>query len=118
MNYISVMKDSLSIEEVLLKHYEEDLNYINQFLNKRDILISEFYQIPFCNHIIMLLERLEKNECSSLDDKEMIQEISHKNFIEAQQFLDPLFKKYHVQPNEVEVALIAIYMQAALTTME
>lgn len=115
MNYIAVMKENLSIDDKTLKKYEQDLKWITTFLDGQDIVIPEFFHVPFCNHIIMLLERLSNNECTSLDNQEMIQEIDEENMELAKEFLTPYFEKYQVQPNPIEEALIAIYLQAAQT---
>lgn len=113
MNIIEAMKKYLSLEESVIDGYRADLEYIDQFLRKNKIWIPESFEAPFLNHILMLLQRLTKNDCASLENQEMIEEIDEFHLVLAKRMLQPLFEKYAVKPNRIEEALIAIYLQAA-----
>ncbi len=113
MNFITVMRETLELDEKQINRYLDDLNYIDQFLKKHDIEIPSWICAQFCNHIIMLLQRLENDECAQIEYYDESEDMIDDKFKElAIDFLKPLFNKYHIKIKEEEILLIAIYFQA------
>ncbi len=110
MNYIELLKRSLSLTDADIADKREDLEYIDNLLGQHDIEIKEPFLLPFINHLVMMLDRFKNGEVSDLADVSS-DEISAESRALAEELLGPLFKKYDVQ-SETEEILIAIYFQS------
>lgn len=88
-----------------------DKEYIYDSLKKRKIKVNPQYATVFDSHIDVLIERLKNNECVNYDDCSFMNEIPERCVREANEILEPLFRKYNVKKNETEIGLFAIYIK-------
>ena len=87
-----------------------DKEYIYNKLKELGVTINPQYGMVFDSHINVLLYRLKNNECVYYEDSSFVNELSNRSMDIAHQILDPLFEKYHVYKNEIEIGLFAIYI--------
>ncbi len=94
--------------EEKLKDMTDDINYIEKFLNERQLELPEAYGLPFANHVVMMVERIRNNECINMESTS--DEIQPETVAVAEEMLQPLFQKYQIEKNESEIKLMAIYL--------
>lgn len=111
MDYLELLKSELNVNENL-EVYKDDFKYIDEFLISNNININKLFKVQFANHIYMLIQRLKENSLSSDPSLENF-DVDKECYDKAEELLNPLFKKYKVKTNNLEIKLISIYFQTA-----
>ncbi|MBR0138212.1 MAG: PRD domain-containing protein [Erysipelotrichaceae bacterium] len=88
-----------------------DVEYILSQLQANGVEVRPEYETVFKSHLDVLVYRLQNNECATIDDMSFLNQVEGEYIDLAHRILDPLFEKYDVKMNEVEIGLFAIYMK-------
>lgn len=92
---------------------EETKMYIYHFLKKEKTQMPRQYQEVFDHHINVMIYRLQHDEKIDVDDSGIESQVSKRSLELAERMLEPLFKKYSIKRKELEIMLIAIYLDLA-----
>lgn len=104
--------------EDVLADCRETRAYIEQFMKEQNIDMPRQYQEVFDHHLNVMIYRLQNNELVEMDDQSGNEQVSSECMRLSEQLMEPLFKKYSVEKNEVEITLVAIYFNLAKESME
>ena len=88
-----------------------DTEYILSKLQENGVAVKPEFEEVFNSHINVLSYRLQNNECVPADDLSFLEQIDADDLALGHQILDPLFEKYNVEMNELEIGLFAIYLK-------
>lgn len=111
MNFKETLKNELNIEDDITE-YVSDFEYVNNYLEKENIIINNLLKLQFVNHIYMLLKRMKENELSNFEQNDF-DGIDADSYKKAECLLKPLFKKYGINENKTEITLVAIYFESS-----
>lgn len=119
MNYISVLRDILKLNENEINVVKDDFEVIMTYLYSHQILIPEDFQVTFCNHINIMLLRFRMNECADIDvNDDVLTQVSKRSLVYAEECLKPICSKYKLRLNQAEQVLFAIYLQTGMLEEE
>lgn len=90
-----------------------DAEYIIQQVEKRGYKIPEGIRPEFENHVRVLVERLQNQNTVKEDVEELEKQILPADLKNASMILEPLCRKYQVQDDKAEKALLAAYLSIA-----
>lgn len=119
MNYISVLRDILKLNENEITDVSDDFEMILTYLENQRILIPEDFQVTFCNHINIMLLRFKTNECADIEvNEDVLNQVSKRSLDYADECLKPICAKYQIELNQAEQVLFAIYLQTGMSKEE
>lgn len=119
MNYTSVLRDILKLNDEEISTVKDDFDIIMTYLDNHQILIPEDFQVTFCNHINIMLLRFRMNECADIDvNEDVLKQVSKRSLIYAEECLMPVCTKYKIRLNQAEHVLFAIYLQTGMSKEE
>ena len=107
---------NLEIPELDIPRYECGTIKTVKFLEEQGVFFDDEKMPVFVNHMISVMNRMEKNELVEELDETVVKEIPQKSMDLAEQVLD-LMQKYG-NANRAEQALVAIHIHTALETQE
>lgn len=100
-----------------LRKYETEIQLIDKFLKKENLVLKEERKTPFWNHFVQLFSRIDRNEMHALEiDRNFVPE--QEAIVLTRALKQEIMKIREFNITEFEQFLILVYIQMLINERE
>lgn len=114
MKCLNILKNNLNIGDKEIEKIKEDVEQVENVIEKYNIKFEDTFAISFYNHIVSFINRVIDNEFVEPIDESIVSEITDQSINISQEMLRDIFEKYGREINKSEIYLVSIHIQLAM----
>lgn len=116
--FLDDVKHHLNLTETEFLTYLDNVNRVEEILEKNGVKFTYEFMLVFYSHIISYCQRLETKERLNVTNSGFEDEVSEKAYKISSEILTMLVKEYSAELDDLEIILAAIQIQLALEIQE